>query len=137
MKSIVVAGVLALVTGAAMAAGDIDAGETQFKKCTACHAVGEGAKNRVGPVLNDVFGRVAGTYPDFKYSDAMIAAGVGGVIWTEETLSTYLKKPRDFVPGTKMAFAGMPNQADIDNLLAYLITLSPDYVPAEPAPPAP
>jgi cytochrome c2 len=137
MKTILVAAALALMTGAAAAAGDIEAGETQFKKCMACHAVGEGAKNRVGPVLNDVFGRVAGTYPDYKYSDAMIAAGAGGVVWTEETLSTYLKKPRDFVPGTKMAFVGLPNQADIDNLLAYLITLSPNYVPAEAAPPAP
>ena len=132
MKTILVAAALTLVTSAAMAAGDIEAGEAQFKKCAACHAVGEGAKNRVGPVLNDVFGRVAGTYPDYKYSNAMIEAGAGGIVWTGETLSIYLKKPKDFVPGTKMTFAGFANQVDIDNLLAYLVTLSPNYVPVAP-----
>jgi cytochrome c len=111
---------------------DAEAGKNEFKKCMACHAVGEGAKNRVGPVLNDVFGRVAGTFEGYKYSKAMIDAGAAGLVWTAETLSPYLLKPKDYVPGTKMAFAGMADQVAIDNLLAYLVTLSPTYVPAPP-----
>ncbi len=121
--------VTALTVGAAHAAGDPAAGEQVFKKCAACHAVGEGAKNRVGPMLNDLFGRTAGTGPDFKYSKAMIDAGAGGLVWTPVELSTYLHKPKDLVAGTKMAFPGLPEQADIDNVIAYLATFSPNYVP--------
>lgn len=126
---------LALVATPVLAAGDPDAGATVFKKCAACHAVGEGAKNRVGPVLNGVFGRTAGTAEKYKYSKAMIEAGEGGLIWTEETLKPYLHKPKDVVPGTKMSFPGLPNEEDEANLLAYLLTFSPDYVP--PVPPVP
>lgn len=106
-------------------AEDIAAGETVFNKCKACHAVGEGAKNRVGPQLNDLFGRTAGTLADYKYSKPMIEAGEAGLVWTPETLREYLVKPRDFVKGTRMAFAGLPNPVDIDNLVAYLATFSP------------
>ena len=126
-----------LATSGAFAAGDAEAGKNEFKKCMACHAAGEGATNRVGPVLNDVFGRTAGTFEGFKYSKAMIDAGAAGLVWTEESLSTFLHKPKDFVPGTKMTFAGIADQTAIDNLLAYLITLSPNYVPAVPADGAP
>lgn len=111
-------------------AADLEAGKIEFKKCAACHAVGEGATNRVGPVLNDLFGRVAGTHEGYKYSKAMVDAGAAGLVWNEETLATFLHKPKDFVPGTKMTFAGMGNQAAIENLLAYLLTLSPSYVPS-------
>ncbi len=117
----------------ALAAGDPVAGETVFKKCASCHAVGEGAKNKVGPVLNGVFGRTAGTAPDFKYSKAMIDAGAGGLVWTPETLHEFLIKPRDFVKGTKMSFPGLPKPEDEDNVIAYLMTFSPDFVPAAPA----
>lgn len=121
--------VTALTVGAAHAAGDPAAGEQVFKKCAACHAVGEGAKNKVGPVLNDLFGRTAGTAADYKYSQAMIDAGAGGIVWTPAELTTYLHKPKDLVPGTKMAFPGLAEQADIDNVVAYLATFSPNYVP--------
>jgi cytochrome c2 len=114
----------ALVAAPTMAE-DIAAGETVFNKCKACHAVGEGAKNRVGPQLNDLFGRTAGTLADYKYSKPMIEAGEAGLVWTPETLREYLVKPRDFVKGTRMAFAGLPNPVDIDNLVAYLATFSP------------
>lgn len=113
------------------AAGDAAAGETVFKKCAACHAVGEGAKNKVGPHLNDVLGRTAGTLEGFKYSPAMIKAGEEGLVWTPETLAEFLAKPKDFVKGTKMAFGGLPNPDDAANVIAYLQTFSPDYVPAE------
>ena len=142
MKSLVLAAAAAItisagLTGIAFAEGDVEAGKTEFKKCMAGHAVGDGATNRVGPVLNNVFGRVAGTFEGYKYSKAMVEAGAGGLVWTAETLKPYLHKPKDYVPGTKMTFAGMADDAAIDNLLAYLITLSPDYVPAPPADGAP
>lgn len=111
-------------------AGDAAAGETVFKKCAACHAVGEGAKNKVGPQLNDLLGRTAGTAPDYKYSKAMMEAGTNGLVWTPETLAPYLHKPKEVVPGTKMAFAGLANEQDQQNVIAYLATFSPNYVPA-------
>lgn len=120
---------VAMAATPVLAAGDVDKGAVVFKKCLACHAVGEGAKNKVGPVLNDLFGRVAGT-TDYKYSKAMMDAGAGGLVWTEATLLPYLHKPKDVVPGTKMAFAGLPNEEDEANLIAYLLTFSPNYVPA-------
>jgi len=134
MKTLALAVIVsALFAGAAHAEGDAAAGANVFKKCASCHAVGEGAKNKVGPVLNDVFGRVAGTAADYKYSQAMIDAGAGGLVWTEATLLPYLHKPKDVVPGTKMTFPGLPNEADEANLIAYLLTFSPNYVPAAPA----
>ena len=124
----------ALLAGSAYAQGDAAAGATVFKKCAACHAVGEGAKNKVGPELNNLIGRVAGTAPDFKYSKAMIDAGAGGLVWSAETLHQFLTKPKDFVKGTKMSFPGLKEQAGIDNLVAYLQTFA--TAPAAGAAPA-
>ena len=134
MKFVAIAALaLALSTGGAVAQGDATQGETVFKKCGICHAVGDNAKNKVGPVLNDVFGRVAGTFEGFNYSQAMKEAGAGGLIWTPETLGQFVHKPKDVVPGNKMTFPGLPEQADVDNIVAYLLTLSPNYDPAAPA----
>ena len=112
--------------GASHAQGDADKGEKVFKKCLACHAVGEGAKHKVGPQLNDLFGRTAGSIEDYKYSSAMIAKGEEGLIWTEETVTEYLRKPKDFVPKTKMAFAGLRKDEDIADVVAYLQQFSGD-----------
>lgn len=120
-------GVLLTSASSAQEVGDAVAGEAVFKKCMTCHAVGEGARNKVGPVLNGIVGRPAGTFPDFHYSPAMLKAGEDGVIWTPENLAKYLLAPKEFVPGNKMAFPGLKEQADIDNVIAYLATL--------PAPP--
>lgn len=120
---------LAISAGSAFAAGDAAAGASVFKKCAPCHAIGPGAANRIGPVLNDVVGRTAGTAAGFSYSGAMVAAGAGGLVWTPEKLDAWLKKPRDFVVGTKMTFAGLGNQADVDNVIAYLLSFSPNYKP--------
>lgn len=98
-------------------AQDIEAGETVFNKCKACHQVGEEAKSRTGPILNGVIGAAAGAREDFKYSHAMIESGL---TWDEQTLAQYLRKPKDLVPKTKMAFAGLKHEGDIANVIAYL-----------------
>ncbi|MGB5560434.1 MAG: c-type cytochrome [Paracoccaceae bacterium] len=98
----------------------IAAGEKVFRKCKACHQVGEGAQNKVGPELNGVLGRTAGSLPDFKYSNPMNAAGEGGLIWTDATLAEFLTKPRDYIKGTKMTFAGLKKDDDIKAITAYL-----------------
>jgi cytochrome c len=129
--------VTALAVAAPAHAQDVDAGANVFKRCGACHAVGEGAKNKVGPELNELFGRVAGSIADYNYSKAMIEAGKNGLVWAPDTLGPYLHKPKEHVPGTKMSFPGLGNQKDIVNLIAYLATFSPNYVPAAaPAAPA-
>ena len=108
-----------LLAGSVGAASAQDAalGEKVFLKCKACHQIGEGAKDAVGPVLNGVVGRKAGTYPDYNYSDANKNSGI---TWDEATLKEYLKNPRAKVPGTKMIFTGLPKDEDVDNVIAYL-----------------
>ena len=101
----------------AASAQDAALGEKVFLKCKACHQIGEGAKDAVGPVLNGVVGRKAGTYPDYAYSDANKNSGI---TWDEATLKEYLKNPRVKVPGTKMIFSGLPKDEDISNVIAYL-----------------
>lgn len=117
----------ALIASVAVAAaqdtGDPAAGEKVFAKCKVCHQIGEGAKNALGPELNGVVGRKAGSAPGYNYS----AANKGsGLTWDEATLKRYLKDPRAVVPGTKMIFAGLSNEKDIDNVIAYLKQFGPD-----------
>lgn len=123
------AAVLAASTSAL--AGDPAAGEKVFKKCQSCHAVGDGAQNKVGPELNELMGRVAGSVPDYKYSKAMAQAGADGLSWHADTLAEFLKKPRDFIKGTRMTFAGLNKQDDIDNVIAYLATFSSEPASAD------
>lgn len=106
----------AVVTGPALADGDAAKGKKVFNRCKACHVADE-AKNKVGPTLHGVFGRKAGTVEGFKYSDAMKNADV---VWSEETIAKYVKKPKDFIPGNKMAFAGLRKDSQIEDLIAYL-----------------
>jgi cytochrome c len=105
------------------AAQDAAAGENTFKICKACHQIGEGAENSVGPVLNGVVGRKAGTYADYSYSDANKNSGIS---WDEATLQIYLRDPRAKGPGTKMSFPGLKKDSDIDNVVAYLKQFGPD-----------
>lgn len=100
-------------------AQDAAAGEKVFTKCKVCH-IAEEDTNKIGPSLHGVIGRTAGTHPDFKYSEAMIAAGASGVKWDEPTLTTYLHDPKAMVKGTKMAFPGLKKDEDIANVIAYL-----------------
>ena len=118
MKKLIVSAlvIIASSTSAALAQ-DAEAGKTSFNKCLACHAIGEDAKNKVGPELNGLDGRKSGTAPDYNYSDANKNSGI---TWDEATLKEYLKNPRAKVPGTKMIFPGLPKDEDIDNVIAYL-----------------
>lgn len=100
--------------------GNAEAGEDVFKKCRACHDVGPDAKNKVGPVLNGLFGRKSGTVEGFAYSDANKAAGEKGLVWTEEEFLKYIEDPRTFMPGNKMAFVGLKDEQDRKDVLAYL-----------------
>jgi len=113
---------LAMLAGPAWAQ-DVAAGEHVFAKCRACHEIGEGAKNNVGPVLNGVVGRKAGVYPDYNYSQANKNSGL---TWDEATLQEYLKNPKARVPDTKMTFPGLTSQKEIDNIIAYLKIFGPD-----------
>lgn len=99
-------------------------GEKVFKKCKACHQIGEGAENKVGPELNSVIGRTAGTVEGFKYSAPMIAAGEGGLVWTETTLAEFLADPRKSMKGTKMSFSGLKKEEDQKAIAAYLGSFS-------------
>ncbi|MGD9845964.1 MAG: cytochrome c family protein [Variibacter sp.] len=98
-------------------AQDIAAGETSFKKCLPCHAVGEGAKNKVGPELNGLDGRHSGSVEGYNYTDANKKSGI---TWDEATFKEYIQNPRAKIPGTKMTFAGIKNEKEIANLWAYL-----------------
>ena len=103
--------------GQAFAAGDAAAGEKVFAKCKACHQVGEGAKNAVAPQLNGISGRKAGSAEGYNYSEAMKGSGI---TWDEASFKEFIKNPKAKVPGTKMAFVGVKNPAQLEDLVAYL-----------------
>ena len=113
-----VVSVLTFITNPSQAQ-DAAAGEKVFTKCKVCH-VADQDQNKIGPSLNGVIGRTAGTHPGYTYSQAMIAAGKSGVVWDEATLTTYLRDPKAMVKGTKMAFPGLKKDEDIANVIAYL-----------------
>ncbi len=115
----------ALLIGATCAAHAADpaAGANVFKRCAVCHMVGEDAQPRVGPVLNGLIGRKAGSYEGFKYTEANKNSGL---VWDEATLANYLKNPRAAIPGTSMTFAGIRKDEEIADLIAYLKQFGPD-----------
>jgi cytochrome c len=106
-----------LVVASPVQAGDIDAGAKVFKKCKACHWADK-EKNKTGPHLVGIIGRTAGSLESYKkYSKAMKASGI---VWDETTLTDYLRAPKKYLKGTKMAFAGLKKDADIENVISYL-----------------
>ena len=111
---------LTVLAAPVLAEGDAKKGAKVFKKCKACHAIGEGAKNKVGPVLTGIVGAQAAQNPDFGYSNAMTEAAEDGLVWDAENLAAFLTKPKDFMKKTKMSFAGLRKESDIANIIAYL-----------------
>jgi cytochrome c len=105
------------------AKGDPAAGKTSFNKCLACHSIGDGAKNKVGPELNGLDGRKSGSAPDYSYSDANKNSGI---TWNEAQFKDYIKDPKAKVPGTKMIFPGIKNEKEINDLWAYVSQFDAD-----------
>jgi cytochrome c len=126
MQTIRLAALTALITlgtSAAALAQDAAAGEKVFAQCRACHQIGPGAKNLIGPELNGVVGRKAGSVEGYNYSAANKNSGL---TWDEATLKVYLKDPKAKVPGTKMSFAGIKDDKKIDDVVAYLAQFGAD-----------
>ncbi len=122
IKISVLSAALVWSASAAYADGDVAHGEQVFKQCKVCHTIGPGAKASVGPAQNGVVGSKAGSRPGYNYSAAMKEAGEKGIVWDEETLDKYLTDPKAMVPGTKMAFPGLKNEKDRQDVIAYLKT---------------
>jgi cytochrome c len=116
------AAMMLLITGWARAQ-DAAAGEKAFVVCRACHQIGPNAKIAIGPVLNGIVGRKAGTYPDYQYSDANKNSGI---VWTPDELDKYLTSPQTVVPHTKMIFPGLKDAQQRQDVIAYLEEFGPD-----------
>lgn len=110
---------LSLSATSALATGDVTKGAKVFKKCKACHTTEDGGKNKIGPNLFGIVGRSAASIEGFKYSKAMKASGL---TWDEATLDSFIKKPKKFLKGTKMSFAGVKKEKQRADLIAYLNT---------------
>lgn len=117
MKTFVIAFAVAAAFAPSAQAQDASAGEKVFVQCRACHQVGETAKNSVGPVLNGLFGRTAGTIDGYNYSDANKKSGI---VWDEKVFAEYIQNPKEKIPGTKMVYAGLKGEQRINDLTAFL-----------------
>ena len=115
-----IAVVCSLSTVSLAADGNPTEGEEIFKACRACHQVGPDAKNALGPVLNGIVGRKAGSVEGFNYSPANKEAGDKGWVWTDDNLMKYLENPRAAMPNNRMAFAGLKDEQDRRDVIAYL-----------------
>lgn len=107
-------------------AQETDAGKRVFNKCLACHAIGPGATTKVGPELNGLIGRKAGSVAGYNYSDANKNSGI---TWTEEEFAAYIRNPQGIIKGTKMTFAGLKSDKEIADLTAFLKSFGPDGKP--------
>jgi cytochrome c len=123
MKKLILSALVVIASSAAALAQDVAAGKTSFNKCLACHAVGDGAKNKVGPELNGLDGRKSGTAPDYSYSDANKNSGI---TWNEAQFKEYIKDPKAKIPGTKMVFPGIKSDQEVNDLWAFLAQYDKD-----------
>lgn len=118
MRTCLLAAALVIASTGAGLAQDADAGQAVFKRqCSPCHDVGPGAKTKLGPPLNGLDGRQAGTFAGFNYSEANKKSGI---TWSDSAFAEYIKNPMQRMPGTRMAFAGVRDEKDIANLWAFL-----------------
>ncbi len=102
---------------------DIENGARIFAGCVGCHDSGPSALNRVGPILNDIIGRKAGSIEGYDYSKALVRAGKNGLVWTPYKLDAFLMSPNDFLGGNKMPFVGLKDERERRDLIGYLKTL--------------
>jgi cytochrome c len=117
VRTLITAAALIAASAGVTLAQDVEKGAIVFKKCAICHKIGPGATNLVGPELNGLDGRHSGSVAGFSYSDANKNSGI---VWGEATFKEYIKDPRAKIPGTKMIFAGIKNEQDINDLWAYI-----------------
>jgi len=117
MKKLIAAAALIAASTTAGVAQDIEKGANVFKQCQICHSIGPGAQNKIGPELNGLDGRKAGTVANFAYSDANKNSGI---VWNEAVFKEYIKDPKAKIPGTKMPFAGIKDEQQINDLWAYI-----------------
>ncbi|HIP24696.1 MAG TPA: c-type cytochrome [Rhodobacteraceae bacterium] len=112
----------------ALADGHAAEGERLFRslRCAGCHEVGPEGRNKVGPHLNEIIGRAAGAIEGFRYSRAMVGRAEDGLVWDEDMLRAFLISPADFLPSTRMSYRGVRKEEDIDHLLEFLATLTPE-----------
>jgi len=122
-KKLVVAAVLIAASCVSGVAQDAQKGATVFNVCLACHAIGPGAQNKIGPELNGLDGRKAGTVPNFDYSDANKSSGI---VWNEATFKEYIKAPAAKIPDTKMIFPGLKNEQQVNDVWAYISQFDAD-----------
>jgi cytochrome c len=126
MNKLTLSALVVIVSSAAASAAlaqDVAAGKTSFNKCMACHSIGEGAKNKIGPELNGLDGRKSGSVPDYSYSDANKNSGI---TWNEAQFKEYIKDPQGKIPGTKMAFIGNKNAQEVNDLWAFVAQYDKD-----------
>jgi cytochrome c len=123
MKKVMLLMTATLMINGAASAQDLANGEKVFRKCKTCHAVGENAKNKIGPELNGLEGRKSGTVEGYRYTDANKNSGI---VWDEAKFLEYIKNPRAKIPGTKMTFIGIKKEDDAKDLWAYLTQFGPD-----------
>jgi len=123
LRKLLLAGALIAGSSVSGLAQDAQKGKALFNVCLACHAIGPGAQSKIGPELNGIDGRKAGTVPNFDYSDANKNSGI---VWNEEAFEDYIKNPAAKVPGTKMIFPGIKNEQQVKDLWAYISQFDAD-----------
>jgi len=123
MRTLAMVAAVLAASAAAARAQDFEQGQASFKKCALCHSIGPDAQDKVGPQLNGLDGRKAGTAPGFLYSDAQTNSGI---TWNEASFKQYIKDPKAAIPGTKKVFAGIKDEQEAGNLWAYLSRFNAD-----------